>query len=220
MKKINISRSLPPSLDALLPHYLIVFADVLGRPAKFYKENPFWNILERATITFIDAWRPDHDFTYIVAMIRDNSFDAMFFIATTIPVIAVTTIDVISSSSPSTSSGVKHYFDHYLRAHTIIKNNVSVPVYTICKVGCEKQFDTTFSLEMAIPANWRRSDIPAFGFTTSFLRNDFPHVDPVTQFVKTYSNAVWVGKHKDIFMHKQFTNVLLMLSISSTMLPQ
>ena len=60
MEKINTSRSLPPTLDALLPHYLIVFADVLGRRAKPYVLDG----LERGTVPTIDAWRPDHDFAY------------------------------------------------------------------------------------------------------------------------------------------------------------
>ena len=99
VKKYTASRCLPPSLDALVPRYLVVFVDVLGSRTGTFQVPPSWSCLERAVLTTLHASEPSADCSYIISCIRENNFNAVVLVCTLIPVLRVTVIDVTKSGA-------------------------------------------------------------------------------------------------------------------------
>ena len=100
VKKTRSNLSLPPTLDALIPNYLIVFTDSIGHRKSMYKANIVWNALERATVTTCQSLRSDHDFSYVATMLEDNRFDAVI-VGAIIPRHNISIIDIIATTSSS-----------------------------------------------------------------------------------------------------------------------
>lgn len=65
-RKEHISRGLPPTLDVLIPRYLVIFVDCIGHRKQLYKENATWHTLERAVVMSTSYWRSDHDLSPII----------------------------------------------------------------------------------------------------------------------------------------------------------
>ena len=67
VKKYNASRCLPPTLDALVPRYLVVFVDILGARTTPFVTPPSWKSLERAVLTTLPASGDATDCSYLIA---------------------------------------------------------------------------------------------------------------------------------------------------------
>ena len=67
VRKYNASRCLPPTLDTLVPRYLVVFVDILGSRKGTFQIPPSWSCLERAVLTTLSAAGSARDCSYIIA---------------------------------------------------------------------------------------------------------------------------------------------------------
>ena len=66
VKKYNASRCLPPTLDALVPRYLVVFVDIIGARTSPFVTPPSWKSLERAVLTTLPASGDATDCSYLI----------------------------------------------------------------------------------------------------------------------------------------------------------
>ena len=99
VRKTGNGRCLPPTLDAMLPRYLIVLVDLIGERKSTFKAAPFWSRLERATVTVLVAAGIVRGCSYLISTIREWPYDAVYIISTIIPKKQITVIDVTQSAA-------------------------------------------------------------------------------------------------------------------------
>ena len=126
---------MPPTLDILIPRYLIVFIDCIGRRKQLYRENASWHALERAVVMSTSYWRSDHDLSPLVTFINDNKFDAIYVIGSIIPKCNISIIDNNTSTAPYKIDDLKFYSNNFHMAFNIIKANKDndKPIFGICE---------------------------------------------------------------------------------------
>ena len=107
VRKYNASRCLPPTLDTLVPRYLVVFVDILGSRKGTFQIPPSWSCLERAVLTTLSAAGSTRDCSYIIAHIRENKYNAVILVSTLVPVLSISAIDVTK-----TDASIKKEFIH------------------------------------------------------------------------------------------------------------
>ena len=173
-RSISLGACLPPTLDVLIPHYLIIFLDSIGRRERLCKENPTWHALERAVVMSASYWRSDHDLSHTVAFINDHKFDAVYEIGSIIPPSNVPIIDNISSTAPYKNDDIKIYSNNFHHAVNIIKNNRhgNIPVHGLCEHTIRNGVSYEYALKVDIPPSRFRIDVPAFGLVSSFVASN------------------------------------------------
>ena len=71
----------------------------------------------------------------------------------------------------------------------------------------------------ALSAGWERSSISSFGYTTySIMFAPLQH-KLIQDFTNKYFDKDWSERYIDIESHKRLVNVLLRMSVSSTIMP-
>ena len=100
-----------------------------------------------------------------------------------------------------------------------VQNNVECNTYCILETDCKKNVVSSAVLSGALPDKWERGAISSFGFTTFFVTLAPLPTKLISFFVTKYFSKQWSESFGRIDLHKKLVNVLLRLSISSTVLP-
>ena len=216
MRKTGNGRSLPPTLDAMLPRYLIVLVDLIGERQTPYKSAPFWNRLERATVTILVAAGTVRDCSYLIATLREWPYDAVYVVSTIIPRKQITVIDVTPSSATATPDKKRLWFNVFIEIKSNITNTTSIPVHTILEVDCIKGLNHSQSFTSILPAEWKSFNISAFGMSSCFIGSNIKQIQLIHEFNNKYITENWVCKHKSLEAHRRFCNMMLLTSISSS----
>ena len=88
----------------------------------------------------------------------------------------------------------------------------------ICEIDLKKNFNLAHPLRVTLPDDWKRTEIPAFGYTFIFVTQHFNICELVQTFQKKYLTEPWNAQKLDMPPHQRFTNYMFMCSISSTLL--
>lgn len=159
VRRAHSNRSPPPTLDALIPRYCVVFVDCIGKRRSAYRENPMWQTLQRVVITSVIYHRADHDLSPTIAFVRDHRFDAVYLLSSIIPVLSVTTFDVVGSTASINPEMITTGFHHFTKAFNLIKGTIrrDVQVSAICEIDLKKNFNLTHPLRvtLTIGKEWR-----------------------------------------------------------------
>lgn len=220
VRKIHTNRSLPPTLDAIIPRYCVVFVDCIGRRHKGYRGKPIWQTLQRAVLTSVIYSTTDHDLSTTITFIQNNNFDAIYLVNSIIPNGQITTIDIVGSSLPSTKENVGSCFKLFVKSFQLIKNALgpTVKIDALCEVDLKKNYTVSHELKIPVPETWKRFDVPVFGYSSTFITTHSGIWDLQQQFQKKYLTEAWTKSNIDITHHNRFTNLMFMCSTSSTLL--
>ena len=77
--------------------YLVASVDVPGKRDSAYRAPKPWARLERATFTTLDAFPPNHDYSYIMLQVREKAYGAAYLISTLMPAKSLSVIDIVNS---------------------------------------------------------------------------------------------------------------------------
>ena len=154
-----------------------------------------------------------------IAFIRDHRFDAVYLLSSVIPVLAVTTFDIVGSTASINSEMITTSFHNFTKAFNLIKGSIGrdVPVSAICEIDLKKNLNLTHPLRVTLPDGWKRMEILAFGYTSIFVTQHVKKCELVQTFQKRYLTEPWNAQKLDMPSHQRFTNFLIMCSISSTL---
>ena len=215
VRKFTASRCLPPTLDILVPRYLVVFVDVVGFRKGTYRIPPSWNCLERATLTSLDASGPTRDCSYIIANVRENKYNAVVFVSTIIPVLNITTIDVTESTATRSKEQTHNNFLKFVQVLETVQNSVTCETLGFVETDCKRHIVPSTVLQENLPTVWERVSISSFGFTTFFVTHAPKPSNIILNFVHQYCTREWSDQWGRAYLHKKLVAVLLQMSFSS-----
>ena len=218
--KIMKARSLPPTIDILIPKYVIISVDLYGQRLSEYLPNTQWNTLERATVFAMKAFDEAIDYSKIITYIEDGSFDAVILVSSLIPLGHVSVIDSVSTHYRFKGvKGLDDIVSKFISVANVIKGNITIPVHSICEVDSKKQYYYQYETRCAIPEGWHAAFCPSFGFTSAFICSNEYQSRLLNQFRDKYVTEVWTNKQVNMNYHQFFTGALLCTCISSTIVP-
>lgn len=124
VRRAHSNRSLPHTLDALIARYCVVFMDCIGSRTTVCRGNPARQILQRVVITSALYFRADQDLSSIIACVRDHRSGAVYLLSSVIPLLPVTTLDVVGSTDVINKPMVSISFRMFSKAFNFIKKEL------------------------------------------------------------------------------------------------
>ena len=139
-------RCLPPTIDALVPRYLIICVDVLGNRVSDYVPNQHWSTLQRASVLSIRGHTENDDYSTIIAYINENQYDAVYLIGSVIPQPGVTCIDVVRSNTVVKHENIQQHFNRFQQVYDTFHRNCRTTITGLCEVDCKRGFQVASDL--------------------------------------------------------------------------
>jgi hypothetical protein len=219
VKKYNASRCLPPSIDALVPRYLVVFVDVLGSRKSTFSVPPSWGCLERAVTTTLHASGPSADCSYIISCVRESTFNAVVLVGTLITALKATAIDVTQSDATKLKSDTAPRFSKMIEVFRSISGSCDCPSICILEVDCKQYGENSETCKNTLPAGWKIVILSQFSYSTWLCVRGDVQAKLLIDFQTLYFPEDWITRYKSLSGHKQVVATMIRMCISSTLTP-
>ena len=193
--------------------------DVLGSRSSTFQVPPSWSCLERAVLTTLSASGTKTDCSYIISCLREQNFNAIILVTILIPVLTVSSIDVTKSTASIKKSEASNNYSNIVDVFGALNSIEGCPALCFVETDCKKFGATSDTIGGELPAGWERISISSFGFTTWFCIRAPVQCKLISDFTKLYFTKDWSERYVALDAHKKLVNVLIRMSISSSITP-